>query len=172
MRGVSDAAPLQSAVPEDLRSFRLQGATLHPLAGLSVSARVLGREDYRIGREADYSPTDLALGWQRMRDDAVLTRLDITQSGRWYRYRWEGQPPLPMQEIVVSSANMHMIPSNRATAMALARLRKDQHVRIDGWLVEVRADDGWTWRSSTTREDSGEGACEVVYVCDITPLTL
>ena len=32
-------------------------------------------------------------------------------------------------------------------------------------LVEVRGADGWTWRSSLSREDSGNGGCEVVYVC-------
>ena len=42
------------------------------LAGFSVEARVLGREDYRFDREADYAPTDLALGWGRMTEDAVV----------------------------------------------------------------------------------------------------
>ena len=37
----------------------------------------------------------------------------------------------------------------------MADVRKDDHVRIDGWLVEADAPDGWRWRSSTTREDTG-----------------
>jgi hypothetical protein len=154
-------------VPASLAPFRLQAATLKPLAGFSVEARVLSREDYSVGREADLSPTDLALGWGRMRDDDVLSRLDISQGGRFYSYRWEDQPPLPPPEIVRSSANMHLIPANEAAAEALRRVRKDDRVRIDGWLVEAEATDGWRWRSSTTREDSGAGACEVIYVCAI-----
>ena len=70
-------APLQTRVPAALGGFRLQPAQLSPLAGFSIEARVLSREDYRAGREAELSPTDLALGWGRMRDDAVLARLDI-----------------------------------------------------------------------------------------------
>ena len=62
---------------------------------------------------------------------------------------------------------MHLIPANEAAAEALRRVRKDDRVRIDGWLVEAEATDGWRWRSSTTREDSGAGACEVIYVCSI-----
>jgi hypothetical protein len=31
-------------------------------------------------------------------------------------------------------------------------------------LVEVRNNKGWFWRSSLTRSDSGNGACEVVFV--------
>ena len=159
--------PLQSPVPSDFREIRLEPATLQPLAGFSVEARVLSREDYSFGRESDLSPTDLALGWGRMRDDAVIARLDIDQSNRWYHYRWQGAPPIPAREIVRSSANMHMIPADAATAKELGRVRTGDKVRIDGWLVEADAPDGWHWRSSLTREDSGGGACEVVYVCSI-----
>jgi hypothetical protein len=163
-------APLQSEVPDSLRPFALPAATLRPLAGFSADARVLAREDYRLGREADLSPTDLALGWQRMREDAVLSQLRISQSSRWYNYRWKDQPPLPPREIARSSANMHMIPANDTVADALAGIGKGDRVRIDGWLVEATAPDGWRWRSSTTRDDTGGGACEVVYVCAITRL--
>src|SRR3546814_10278228 len=86
-RAEAGGAPLQSEPPRSLPAFALEAATLQPLAGFSIDARVLSREDYSTGREADLSPTDLALGWQEMADDAVLSRLDISQSGRWYRYR-------------------------------------------------------------------------------------
>ncbi len=161
-------APLQSDVPASLRPFSVSAATLQPLAGFSVEARVLSREDYRMGRESALSPTDLALGWGRMAEDGVLSKLSLSQSVRFFSYRWENQPPLPPREIMISAANMHMIPANDAVAQALADVRKDDRVRIDGWLVEATAHDGWRWRSSTTREDTGGGACEVVYVCAIT----
>lgn len=160
-------APLQSDVPDSLRPFTLAAATLKPLAGFSVDARVLSREDYRMGREAELSPTDLALGWERMREDEVISQLSISQSSRWYNYRWEREPPLPPHEIATSSANMHMIPADAAVADALDAIRKGDNVRIDGWLIEANAPDGWRWRSSTTREDTGGGACEVIYVCSI-----
>ncbi|HAI94250.1 MAG TPA: hypothetical protein DCM36_05955 [Xanthomonadaceae bacterium] len=163
----SGEAPLQTGVPSSLRRFDKSGYALTPLAGFSLQARVLSREDYRFGREADLSPTDLALGWGRMREDAVLAGLSLSQSGRWYRYRWQDTPPMPVEEIIRSSANMHMIPADETVAAALQRVRRDQTVRIDGWLVQADAPDGWHWRSSLTREDSGGGACELVYVCRI-----
>ena len=131
---------------------------------------MLGREDYLMGREAEFSPTDLALGWGRMTDDAVLAQLAISQGGRWYRYRWKTDPPIPLGEIVRSSANMHMVPADDAVAAALHDVDAGDRVRIDGWLVQVNTPDGWRWRNSLTREDSGGGACEVVYVCSITRL--
>jgi hypothetical protein len=163
------AAPLQSTVPEGLALPAVGGAGLRPLAGFSVHARVLAREDYRLDRESKIAPTDLALGWGRMQHDAVLAQLDISQGSRWYRYRWRGTPPIPIDEIVRSSANMHMIPADDAVAAALRRIERGDRVRIDGWLVEATAADGWRWRSSLTREDSGGGACELVYVCAVAP---
>jgi hypothetical protein len=167
-RVVAFDPPLQTPVPVSLSGFQRDDAALTPLAGFSVDARVLSRRDYRSDREARYAPTDLALGWGRMRDDAVLERLTISQSARWYRYRYSGEPPIPQAEIDRSAANMHMIPGNDAIADALAGVREGERVRIDGWLVEARAPDGWRWRSSTSRDDTGAGACEVVYVCAVT----
>lgn len=160
--------PLQSAVPHDFPVAAVEDARLTALAGFSVDARVLSRRDYTLGREATYSPTDLVLGWGRMRDDAVLDRLDIGQHGRWYSYRWSSDgAPIPPGEIARSSANMHIVPADAAAAAALRRLRAGQRVRIDGWLVRLDAPDGWTWRSSLTRDDTGAGACELIYACSI-----
>lgn len=160
-------APLQTDVPGGMKPFVLGDSTLTPLAGFSLDARVLSRRDYSSGREADYSPVDLALGWDGMSRSEVLDRLDISQSGRWYHYRWQGEAPLPPGEIIRSSANMHMIPSSSEVARALAAVKHGQQVRLDGWLVEVNAKDGWRWRSSTRRDDTGGGACEVIYVCAV-----
>ncbi len=157
--------PLQTGVPARMQPFLHGEYTVSPLAGFSLEARVLGREDYRFDAGAALSPTDLALGWNGMANPAVYRRLDISQSGRWYHYRWGAEgPPLPLGEIIRSSANMHLIPANETVAQALSRVRPDQTVRLQGWLVEARRDDA-VWRSSTTREDSGAGACELIYVC-------
>jgi hypothetical protein len=162
----SPVEPLQTGVPPQVQPFRHGDYRVEPLAGFSIEARVLAREDYRFDAGASLSPTDLALGWNNMANPAVYKRLDISQSGRWYNYRWGAEgPPLPLEEIIRSSANMHLIPGNAGVAQALSRVRPDQTVRLQGWLVEARREDGWHWRSSLTREDSGGGACELIYVC-------
>lgn len=162
--------PLQTDVPSELRLPALGQARLTALAGFSVVARVLGREDYRFGHEAEFSPTDLALGWGRMADPAMLARLTIRQGGRWYHYRWQGTPPIPPDEIVRSSANMHIIPADAGVAQALARVRPEQTIQVDGWLVRIDDANGWRWVRSLRRDDSGNGACELVYACRITVL--
>lgn len=144
--------------------FALQGYQVRPLAQFAIRARVLGREEYSFGREADLSPVDLALGWRRMAEPAVYEPLNITQGGRWYRYSWSNQPPIPLQEIIESSANMHLIPANPAVERALRKARKGSFVRITGQLVEVTHPGGWRWTSSLTRSDSGANSCELIYV--------
>jgi hypothetical protein len=146
-------------------AFRVDGALVTPLAGFSVAARVLSREDYHFGRESAYSPTDLALGWGPMSAYGLGQQLSVTQGGRWYRYRWEGSPPLPPEQIALNSANMHMVPASTAVARALGGVHADDALRLDGWLVRIEADDGWSWTSSLSRDDVGSGACEVVLVC-------
>jgi hypothetical protein len=137
---------------------------LNALAQFAISARVLSAEKYRIGREAELSPIDLALGWGRMSDSAVVERLSISQSGRWYHWRYSGSAPIPHREIETSSANMHLIPANPEVLRTLENARKGAVVTIKGYLVEARGKDGWSWRSSLSRDDTGNGACEVVFV--------
>ena len=110
----------QGAVAE--RGARIDGAVPArgrgpaTLAGFSVDARVLSREDYSLGREAGVFAHRPRPRLGSHGDEAVLDRLDISQSSRWYHCRWRGDPPIPPQEIIQSSANMHMIPSDRTVA--------------------------------------------------------
>lgn len=160
--------PLQTEVPEGVSVFHLEAATLHPLAGFSVDARVLSRENYAWGLESKLSPTDLLLGWSRMADETIVSKFGFSQSRRYGEYRWRGQPPLPVNEIARSISNMHIIPHDNAAARALRRVSKGERVRIDGWLVLATTLDGFRWHSSLTRDDVGNGACEIVYACAIT----
>lgn len=155
-------APRQVALA-GAQPFRHQDYLIQPLARYELQARVLSRKDYGFDAGASLAPTDLALGWQRMSDSAVLERMRIDQGARWYTWRADA-PPLPVDEVTRSSANTHMIPGNEAVAAALARVRAGSVVRLSGLLVEASRDDGYRWRSSLSREDSGGGACELVWV--------
>ncbi len=161
------AQPLQGDGEGLPNAFALSQGAATPIAPFAVEGRVLGRKNYDSDRESRFAPTDIAFGWGRMRDPSVIDRLHITQSSRWYHYNWTGEPPLPVAEIVRSSANMHMIPANTRIADALSDVARNDIVRVDGFLVTVTDGKGWGWHSSTTREDSGAGACEVVYVCRV-----
>jgi len=128
-----------------------------------LTARVLSRKDYGSGRESELSPTDLALGWGRMMEDDVVDDIEIWQSGRWYR--WQTQTyPIPHKQIQESSANMHMVPANDTVADALDQVTEHDRIRVVGKLVDIHAADGWHWRSSRSRSDTGNGACELLLL--------
>lgn len=161
------AAPVQHDLTRG-PLFMLNGIPTRALAEYTVSARVLSATRYRLGRSAALAPIDLALGWGRMTDPKVIDRLDIHQSGRWYFWRYQGAPPLPVDEIARSSANMHLIPADGAVAKALRSADRGQWITLRGYLVELAAEDGWHWRSSLRRDDTGDGSCELMYVQAVT----
>lgn len=146
--------------------LRVKDYDLTLLAEFSIDARVLGREDYHLGREAELSPWDFALGWGRMADPAVAEQFEIRQSGRWYYWRSESLP-IPKHEVSNSSANMHLIPGSEQVREQLERIGKDDALRFKGFLVEARGNDGWRWRSSLSRDDTGNGACELILVTEV-----
>lgn len=147
-------------------SVRFNEYQLTLLAEFSIDARVLGRENYRFGREAELSPWDFALGWGEMARPEIAEQFDIRQSGRWYYWRAQ-QLPIPQRQVETSSANMHLIPANAQVREQLERLDEEDQLRLRGFLVEARGDDGWRWRSSLSREDTGNGACEVILVTEV-----
>ena len=157
--------PLQEDLSSNM-SFTFKDYRVTPLAGFQINAKVLSREDYSYGREAEISPTDLALGWRRMSDEDVISRLSISQSNRWYRWKTD-KFPIPRREIETSSANMHMIPRDEGVESVLKRIRKGDIISLKGKLVRVNAPDGWHWISSLSRSDTGSGACEVIFVEEI-----
>jgi hypothetical protein len=155
-------APLQDAL-EDGPSWEIGGYQVRALARFELDARVLSAARYRFDREADLAPVDLALGWGPMSANAVLDALDISQSGRFFSWR-ASEPMIAPGEITRHSANMHMVPLDEAARVTLLDARSGNLVHLRGWLIEAKSADGWRWRSSLTRADSGAGACELVLV--------
>jgi len=157
------AAPVQSALEGAVPELVKPGYEIRPLARFELEARVLGVERYHFDRGANLSPVDLVLGWGRMSDSTVLDRIAISQGGRVYYWRTP-QFPIPRREIETSSANMHMVPANEEVARQLKGARPGHVVRLAGYLIEARGTDGWRWKSSLTRTDTGNGACELIWV--------
>ena len=162
-------APLQQSLDEAM-SLRKGDVAIKPLAKFALSARVLGRADYRWDDLAAVVPIDLALGWGRMSDSSVLDKVHISQSGRFYVWQVR-QLPIPEREIIESSANMHLIAADDAIARAIRRTRVGDVVAFDGYLVEADWPNGRKAVSSLTRSDTGAGACEIIWVenFDIAP---
>jgi hypothetical protein len=159
---LSPNQPIQRKIA-NAEPFDFKGYRITPLAFFEIEARVLSRERYRFGRAAELSPIDLALGWGPMSAQEVIEQLQISQSNRYYRWRTD-RLPLPAPLISSHSANMHISPAADPIEDELMKLRKGHIVRMGGYLIQANAPDGWHWRSSLSRADTGDGACEIVLV--------
>ena len=156
-------------VPGD-EPFEVGKFHLKPLAHFALDARVLHRKMYRYDCNAALAPIDLAVGWGPMSDQAVLDKMDISQSARvfWYEYR---QPPIPKDQIVSHATNLHLIPATPQFTSVCNWLGGGALFHLSGRLVEATGPEIGTWRSSLSRTDDGNGACELVWVEELRPLS-
>lgn len=163
--------PLQTVTKAKVFGFG-DGFTVLPLADFDITARVLSRKRYWMGTEAELAPVDLALGWGQMSDDKVLSELKISQSGRWYRWRSRSRNlPVPRDQIEHNSANMHLVPADDDIESLIKSAKKGDIVRLKGHLVRINKGNGWHWQSSLSRTDTGNGACEVIFVKEFEIIT-
>jgi hypothetical protein len=149
--------------PDAAAVLRKGDYTITELEPYTQTVRVLGREEYLFGREADLSPLDIAVGWGEMARPEVYKHFKVSQGGRWYYWRSEDMP-IEQRAVETQSANVHIVPATPAIARQLRRIRREDLVQLSGALIEVVARDGWRWKSSLTREDVGEGACELLLL--------
>lgn len=145
-------------------ALRRGGFTATPRARLGGVVRVLSREDYRFDPLASAVPVDLAVGWGPMSDTRVIEALDIAQGARFYTWRHEREPPLPTRTIATHSANWHIVPGSAEVERQLERVRRGDLLDFEGLLVDLGRDDGGSARTSLRRDDSGAGACEIIWV--------
>jgi hypothetical protein len=157
--------------PDDPRQQELRGTgpvphgeyVLTPRAEFELEARVLSAERYRWDGGAGLAPVDLALGWGPMSDSAMLGRLKVTQGARFYTL-YPQDDGVDIALALRHSANMHLIPASDAVRRTLETAREGQIVSLRGQLVDAARPDGFTWRTSLRRDDTGAGACELFYV--------
>ena len=166
-RGIPAAKdPIQSAnnLPPPFSAGRY---TITPLARYKITAVTLSRERYRVDSGAELSPVDLALGWGPMSMASTINDLTFSQSGRWYEYQTKGEPPLEPAAMSSHSANTHCLPADAAIRSQLLAVKRHDLVSLEGYLVEVAGADGYHWRSSLTRDDTGGGSCEVFWITSV-----
>ena len=141
-----------------------------------VDALVVHTKPYNGSELSDkLSPVDLGLAWGSVAANNKKIDFHWSQSGRWLY--WEVNSvselaPVGGTDAVHSQfSNNHIIPATSSVKDKVKKIREGDHVKLEGYLVDIYAensDGAWfEWNSSTSREDTGDGACEVFYVTDI-----
>lgn len=138
-------------------------------ATYTITARVLRKESYHVDGGADLAPLDLGLGWGAMSDTTVVRQLEFSQMGRFLFWRprdWTTFPLSP-RDINVHAAQVHAIPADADVERRLRRLRPGHIVTLAGYLVDIRGPHGFAWNTSLRRDDTGDGACEIMWIRDV-----
>ncbi|MCJ7554491.1 MAG: hypothetical protein MUO34_11475 [Ignavibacteriaceae bacterium] len=154
--------PLQNDLSEK-KEWQKGEFNIKALAEYKITARVLSRNNFSVGKESDLSPVDLALGWGPMSDQTVIDKIKVTQRNRWYQWKTESYP-IPRDKIMTNSANVHIIPKDDSLEDKLDKIYKGSLIEMTGYLVEVDTEDGWHWKSSLRRDDTAGGSCELFWV--------
>ncbi|MEI8389381.1 MAG: hypothetical protein WCG23_05800 [bacterium] len=140
---------------------------LYPQANYRIYAMVMSKNRYIWGWDGEVAPYDLALAWNKLMLPENQKGISYTQSNRWYYYQYDKTFTLSPSYIVSHSANHHIIPANKNVFNAIDKVRTGEKIYMEGYLVYISGTVGngnIHWNSSLTRDDSGDGACEVFYV--------
>lgn len=144
--------------------FEFKGYNLKPLYKYGLKAVVLGKERYRFDASSELSTYDLILGWKEMALSEKTDEISLSQSFRRYRWRIKSFDNISRKQIEHNSANVHIIHANEDVLSVISNIDEGDSVSLYGYLIKASKKDGFRWKSSTTREDTGDGACEVFYV--------
>ena len=157
--------PIQTATsrqPFDQGKFRII-----PRAEYDITARVFSTHRYHWNMADDFyeiSPEDIAVGWGKLSDYALKGILHIRQEDRFFKYRWQGQPPFPPALMQYSMANNHIVPASDEIARQLKQVRAGSIVHMTGALIDIAEPGTATIHTSLTRTDAGPGACEIIWL--------
>lgn len=138
-----------------------------PKAYYKTAARIASKKKYN-----DYGSGiikyDFALVWGKYADKEEMKKVKYTQGNRWYFFRVNLNTDTRVEDISANSANTHVIASSENIKKAFEKLKKNDIIELEGYLVNIKWKNNknydFYWNTSLSRNDTGAGACEVMYV--------
>ncbi len=145
-------------------TYQVKPQYRYDLHGMVVSYRHHDGESTMHKASNDHLNTaDVCVVWGSNLDPSVLQRLTFwngiftcnvstKDSDAWSRF--------DMQQL----SNNHLISDNDSLRREIEALKVGDQIRIQGWLASYASKGGPTRGTSTTRTDTGNGACETIFV--------
>lgn len=146
-------------------AYRVTGLARYCITGIVTSVTA-----YDTDPGALLSPCDIALVFGELALHERWRLIDWSQSGRWYWWDY-AVPDFPQGDsfIIANSSNNHIATTDPYLIAATRSVRIGETIRLTGILVAVEetGTDGFSWRSSLSRTDTGDGSCEIIWLTDI-----
>lgn len=144
--------------------YRVKPKYRYALDGLVVSFRHHDGNSRMHRRSRDHlNMLDVCVVWGSNADPELLNRLSFwngiftcnVKTGD--RAAWE-------RFDMVSLSNNHLISDNPDIRERVRDVKVGDQIRVEGWLASYGTGTGDERGTSTTRTDTGNGACETIYV--------
>lgn len=173
--GIKDPIQGEASGNVPLKRGKYTG-TISFIKSYDISAIVVSTKKYSGTSLADaVSSKDVALAWGKVAEYNKKIDFNWSQSGRWCHWSVDDIDDIDVvggvDGVTRQMSNNHLIAASSAIEKKIKKIKTGDYVRITGFLVNVDASDssgnGYWWYSSTSRDDTGDGACEIIYVKDV-----
>jgi hypothetical protein len=172
--------PLQEATSVEPFDKSVDGEQYHlvPMASYDITALVVSAHDSRtwwdyIHKEAgDFiNVNDLCVVWGPDATSGLYLKASFSNSE--FSCQWSAPDSVIHALDYDGISNNHLLTEDRFAARELRDVRIGDQIRIRGYLVnyanKTRAPQSYR-NTSLVRTDTGDGACEIIYVKDLTVL--
>jgi hypothetical protein len=165
---LAPSEPTQEELSEP-KTFPFKGYSIRELAHFQAKGLLLSKINYSSAsgeHRGVLSPSDFAIGWGPMSIPNNLKNFTYFQKGRFFYYA----SVMSFAETAARYhadwhvSNIHLIPADNNIAEAIDRIKPRDIVTLKGSLVEVFYQHQRIWKSSLSRTDTGDGACELLFV--------
>ena len=147
----------------------------HPDAGATTALGLhalqhRGDALFNLDHEADPGNIrDVCVVWGESITNGSYRKVKFWSGEFTCSYRWSGAltPAFNPEK----ASNNHLIPADPVTAARIGAIHVGDQIRMTGLLVDYTVTKGgqeiFTRRTSLTRGDTGNGACEILYVTEL-----
>lgn len=145
------------------------------VASYILAGRVVDVQEYFPSKIPNkLSQRDIGVTWGYLAREEYNDRINWYSHGdRFLRMRTkdDGSWINKMGGVTSYFSNNHLIPADDEIEKQIKQIKVGDFIKIEGYLSNIYFDVGkngyYTWNSSTSRTDSGGGACEIIYVTKI-----
>ena len=164
------AMPVMASVTPEYRiahglAPNVKGQSITSLKPYAGEFRILSTKQYSTDEQAKFSPIDYAVSVGAFAQSDIAKQIYVRQYDRFLNWQLKQLPVSPQLAMQMVS-NIHIVPANPSIASKINQVKRGDLVHLTGDLVEIK-DKNLVWRSSLSRTDVGEGACELFRVNSI-----
>ncbi|MBU7027460.1 MAG: hypothetical protein HXS48_11040 [Theionarchaea archaeon] len=141
--------------------------TIVPVAVYKASVLVICVKYYNADEVDELAPIDLCVVWGKLAKPKYLQHFTCTQTDRGCRLTSRTESYLDDSYVGTHFTNMHIIPANETILEAIKRIKGDQAIVLEGFLVNVYSGGAVIWETSLIWKDPDSGSCEVLYVTKV-----